>query len=264
MSNQGGKAMRTFVMGDIHGGYKALLQCLQRCGFQYHHDKLIQLGDIVDGYAEVFDCVEELMKITHLVAIKGNHDDWFNTFLETGYHPNNWTQGGEGTLRSYLMAAGKAHEIPIAGFIHPLALTPADIPLAHRQFFRQQRTFYIDDNNNCFVHAGFNRLVAFHQQEPSTYYWNRDLWLEALSWQAGNKNRFAKQSFRMRTRFNEVFIGHTRTVMWNTDQPMKAANVNNLDTGGGGGGRLTIMNVDTKEFWQSDPVSELYEISYRY
>jgi serine/threonine protein phosphatase 1 len=251
-------------MGDIHGGYKALVQCLQRSGFHYEEDTLVQLGDITDGYAQVYECVEELMKVQHLVAIKGNHDEWFNNFLQTGFHPNNWTQGGEGTLRSYLAASSRVDEIPLYGFIHPLALTPADIPPSHRQFFRDQQIFYIDDNNNCFIHAGFNRHIPFHRQEPTAYYWNRDLWLEALSWKAGNKFRLAKQNFKMKTRFHEIFIGHTRTIMWDTDKPMQAANIYNLDTGGGGGGRLTIMNIDTKEFWQSDPVSELYDISYRY
>ncbi len=59
--------MATFVMGDIHGGYKALVQCLQRAQFDYQRDTLIQLGDIADGYDEVFACVEELLKITHLI-----------------------------------------------------------------------------------------------------------------------------------------------------------------------------------------------------
>ena len=41
--------MRTFVMGDIHGAYNALLQCLKRSGFDYENDQLIQLGDVADG-----------------------------------------------------------------------------------------------------------------------------------------------------------------------------------------------------------------------
>ena len=43
------------------------------------------------------------------------------------------------------------------------------------------------------------------------------------------------------------------------DQPMHAANVWNLDTGAGHDGKLTIMDVDTKQFWQSDAVTALYE-----
>lgn len=256
--------MRTFVMGDIHGGYLALLQCLRRSDFQYDRDTLIQLGDITDGYMDVFACVEELLKIRHLIAIKGNHDDWFLEFLQTDMHPRIWTQGGEGTLRSYLLAAGKEDLIPVAGYIHPLSLSPYDVPATHRHFFEHQRLYYIDDNNNCFVHAGFDRQESFYLQEASTYYWDRQLWLEALSWQATNKNKKKAGAFKMVTPFREIFIGHTRTLIWDTDKPMKAANIYDMDTGGGGGGRLTMMNIHTKEIFQSDPVSALYQISYRY
>lgn len=44
--------MRTLVMGDIHGGYKALMQCLERSKFDYEKDTLIQLGDICDGWSD--------------------------------------------------------------------------------------------------------------------------------------------------------------------------------------------------------------------
>lgn len=39
---------------------------------------------------------------------------------------------------------------------------------------------------------------------------------------------------------------------------MQGTNVWNIDTGAGFKGKLTIMDADTKEFWQSDPVPELY------
>lgn len=58
-----------WVMGDIHGAYKALEQCLIRSGFDYENDRLIQLGDIVDGYPDAFECVEELLKVKNLISI---------------------------------------------------------------------------------------------------------------------------------------------------------------------------------------------------
>ena len=39
---------------------------------------------------------------------------------------------------------------------------------------------------------------------------------------------------------------------------MNRCNVWNLDTGGGYEGRLTIMDINTKEFWQSDNMKTLY------
>jgi serine/threonine protein phosphatase 1 len=41
-------------------------------------------------------------------------------------------------------------------------------------------------------------------------------------------------------------------------EPINKANVWNLDTGAAFTGALTIMDVNTKEFWQSDPLPSLY------
>jgi serine/threonine protein phosphatase 1 len=39
---------------------------------------------------------------------------------------------------------------------------------------------------------------------------------------------------------------------------MHADIIYNIDTGAGSRGRLTIMDVDTHEYWQSDPVNDIY------
>jgi serine/threonine protein phosphatase 1 len=82
-------------MGDIHGANLALQQCLERAGFDKANDVLIQLRDVTDGCPQVYECVEALMEIKHLVAIKGNHDDWFNTFIKTDFHPCHWNYGAQ-------------------------------------------------------------------------------------------------------------------------------------------------------------------------
>ena len=41
---------------------------------------------------------------------------------------------------------------------------------------------------------------------------------------------------------------------------MMRHNVWNLDTGAGFNGRVTMMDIDTKIFWQSDPIPSLYSI----
>ena len=250
-------------MGDIHGAYRAMQQCFNRCGFNYENDMLIQLGDVADGFDEVYACVEALLAIKNLVAIKGNHDDWFNGFLQTGFHPMLWAQGAVGTAVSYLKNAGKKPAYVRSGEGYRTSLSTMDVPLSHHQFFNRQQLYYIDESNNCFVHAGFKRRLPFKDQDPFTYYWDRSLWTEALSFQAGNRGIGNDGTFHMETSFNTVFIGHTHTLNWKTDQPMHAANIFNIDTGAGHTGRLTIMEVETKQFWQSDVVTELYDKSYR-
>jgi serine/threonine protein phosphatase 1 len=239
-------------MGDLHGAYRALSQCLERSSFDRKKDVLIQLGDVVDGhYDEVYECVEMLLTIPRLIPIKGNHDEWFREFIETGYHPVSWVFGGDATARSYLRRMGKQRLIFRSSVGYKTALNPGDIPKRHQEFFRNQLSYYLDDLGNCFVHGGFDREVTLERQQPAIFYCDRDLWEEALN--------FAGERLPMRTALESVFIGHTSTVYWKTDRPMRAAQVWNLDTGAGDMGRLTIMDVDTGEFWQSDLVEELYK-----
>jgi serine/threonine protein phosphatase 1 len=241
--------MRTLVMGDIHGAYGALLQCLQRSHFNYEEDTLIQLGDIADRNGEVFECVEELLKIRHLIQLMGNHDAWFLAFMQTGVHPTDWKMETRCTALSYLLHAGKAGTAE--------QLEPEDVPATHRQFFGQMRLFYLDQKGNCFVHAGFNRDLPFLLQPREEYYWNRSLWMQALSFEATQRGKKTKQRFNMIDHFHDIFIGHTNLLSWGTDRPMRAANIWNIDTGAGQGARLTIMDVDTYEFWQSDMIDVL-------
>lgn len=251
---------RTFVMGDIHGSYKALLQCLERSGFDKKEDTLIQLGDIADGWSQVYECVDELLSIDNLICLKGNHDDWFFQWIMTGVHPQKWKQGGDGTLKSYCNILGKNIQVTSDGLLTDL--NPADLPEIHRRFFYLQHLKYIDDENRCFVHGGFNRHVPIKDQEPWILYWDRDLWYSAMSFAAtirGDKNTATPRSIKTVDGFKEIYIGHTATTAWGKDTPMQAGNVWNLDTGAGFKGKLTIMDIDTKEYWQSDRVEELYK-----
>lgn len=249
--------MRNFAMGDIHGGYKAILQCLGRSDFNYENDRLIQLGDITDGYPQVYECVEELLKIRNLVSIKGNHDDWFNEFAHSDFHPYYWNHGGKGTLISYLEHVGKKGRYFTSRSGYKSALESTDIPQTHKAFFSEQLPFYIDEHQRCFVHAGFDRHLPFHDQRVENYYWDRSLWKEA------RQRMDAKALFSIPSAFREIYIGHTPTTELGTDQPLQAFNIFNIDTGAGHSGRLTIMDIDSKVFWQSDPLPNLYPENFR-
>lgn len=243
---------RVFAMGDIHGAHKALVQCLERSGFDKEKDTLIQLGDICDGWSEVYQCVEELLAIPNLIAIKGNHDDWFNEFLLWGVHPCDWMQGGIGTLKSYCEHLDKLFYNKVSGG-YTINLFNSDIPQTHIDFFHKQAKWYKDENNRLFVHGGFNRHELLKDQShDDVFWWDRDLWMSAM----GHAHILSK--FKIRENVSNVFIGHTTTMQWGKDTPMQAGNIWNLDTGAGFKGKLTIMNVETKEYFQSDEVSGLY------
>jgi len=251
--------MRTLVIGDIHGAGLALKQVLERCEFDYEKDLLITIGDIVDGWEDSFMCVEELLKIPNRIDIIGNHDNWFRSFIDSGVHDTNWGNGGLSTAKSYAKAAGiellvqkQTNEYFEPSDKFTLNLNSGDIPDSHKSFFRGQHKYYKDNDNNLFIHGGFARSYPLREQMDYTFMWDRHLITQAMSAKStGTKLTFVEE-------FNQIYLGHTATLNWKTDKPIYADKIWNVDTGAGGGGKLTIMDIDTNKYWQSDNVPSLY------
>ena len=93
---------RRLVIGDIHGAWKALNQCLERSNFNRDSDQLICLGDVTDGWPETKECIEFLINIPNLIFIKGNHDALTIDWAKSGIPHLGWQrQGGYATIESY-------------------------------------------------------------------------------------------------------------------------------------------------------------------
>ena len=225
--------MKTFVLGDIHGAYKALMQCLERSHFDYAKDSLIVLGDVCDGWPEVNRAIDELLKIKNLEYIIGNHDLWTLDWALYGIQEDVWTsQGGANTLASYNYDQNR-------------------IPLPHIGLL-QNAHWYFESGKKLFVHAGIDFTKPMHEQTKNTLVWDR-----SMVNLAHMKYNLGETDFQFGP-FEEIFVGHTPTVIFNAAVPQKFCNVWMMDTGAGWSGKLTIMDVETKESWQSDPVVELY------
>lgn len=224
--------MRTLVCGDIHGGLKALKEVLEKSNYNSDEDLLICLGDYVDRLDQSAEVVRLLIDIKTKAKIKpiyirGNHDVWVEDYLTKGEKPLNWSQnGGDATIESYINT----------GYLKDKA---------HVKFFKELINYHVDDQNRGFVHGGFTHKKGLgHEQHQSDYYWDRSLW------------NFAE--FREAPKHIEVFVGHTPTLNWEDENgnpitvPMKRHNIWNVDTGICYGGKITIMDIDTKGFWQSE------------
>ena len=82
--------------------------------------------------------------------------------------------------------------------------------------------------------------------------WRRDLWAEARAREAAGEAGGSGP-----TGFDMVFLGPTPTIPdW--DEPRPILELWNLDQGAGWDGKLTVMDVDTHEYWQSDDLPGLY------
>jgi len=239
---------RRFVMGDIHGEADKLKAALKAVNFDYENDELIQLGDIVDRGLQSYECVEELLKIKKLISIKGNHDVCFYDSIRTGRANILFNQGGKQTLQSYIRNCDPDKEISIKLSEYSTDFDYDNYPITHINFFANQKNYYLDQENNFFVHGGFDRhKLVEEESDPEVFYWDRDLFLAAKSYASMKNNNYP---FKMKNNFKEVFIGHTPTTYFEETKPINAANIWNLDTGCGKGGLLTIMNVKTKEYVQ--------------
>ena len=233
---------RTLVIGDIHGGLKALIQVFERAALSAH-DRLIFLGDFVDGWSESSQVVEyclNLEKTNPCVFIKGNHDEWCEDWLRSGNPDSKWLfHGGAATVESYRSIEEKRK-------------------LKHLEFFERMRYYVVDEHNRLYIHAGFTSMHGPEQEfYSSNFGWDRTLWEMALTMD----KRIRKDSLLFPKRlklFQEIYIGHTPTTNYKVDTPMQGCNVLNIDTGAAFKGRLSVMDIDSKEFWQSDPVFTLY------
>ena len=89
------------------------------------------------------------------------------------------------------------------------------------------------------------------------FYWDRTLWETALALDPSLPTESDLYPNRLKL-YSEIFIGHTPVTRINKEIPINASCIWNIDTGAAFKGKLTIMDVDTKEFWQSDPLPQLY------
>ena len=217
---------RTFVIGDIHGASRALRQCFERSGFDFKKDHLISLGDVCDGWPQTSVCIDELLKVKNLTYILGNHDSWALEWMKTGLADELWlSQGGLATMNSYRDG----------------------VPGKHKKFLARALRYFVS-GKKLFVHAGIDPLKKLKQQDDHIFLWDRTLARTAMDLR--EKNIQGKL-----TEFDEVYIGHTPI---SSDQPQQACEVWLMDTGAGWSGVLSMMDVDTKEVFTSDPVPSLY------
>lgn len=226
---------RTLVLGDVHGAYRALEQVFAGAGVT-PTDQIIFLGDVADGWPQTRDCVEFLRDWSergNLVHLLGNHDDWMvDWFRHPAKSPSIWlTQGGRATIESY-----EQWEL---------------VPEAHKGFMNDARLHYIQEDRGTrrlFAHADWVPELVPEKQTKHTLIWGRRLVTKAL-----------RGDDPVIPEVDEAYFGHTSVVRaTDDDQPVRGGNVWCVDTGAGWSGRLTLMDVETKECWQSDPVSELY------
>lgn len=238
---------RTLVIGDIHGYLEAFRSVLHKAEFDPERDRLICLGDYIDGGPDSYKVVEMLISLKRSspidhVFIVGNHDYMFRStlsrLLDGVSHkslikelPEDYRDELEATLISY-----EKH-------------SKADWKRHLNQFFLRL-PYYHQEGQLLFVHAGFVPelgLSGTFEKDPKLLLTDRTMYHAGCeAYESGMELTFGD--------FETIFIGHTPTIRVNERKPIKKGNVLNLDQGIKIGGRLTAWHLESGDYWQTGPV----------
>jgi len=234
--------MRTFVVGDIHGSYKALIQIVQKIN-PTPADHLIFLGDYTDSWSEVVEVIDYLIALsskTKCTFIRGNHDVKCYQWLKHQEVVGDWLlHGGKMTQEAYAKVSEEKINV-------------------HLSFLENLENYYLDKENRLFLHAGFTTTSSI-EKEPyiPNYYWDRTLWEMAYAIDP-NLSLTDKNYPPRLQKYKEIYIGHTATTRYGIDYPIQSYNLWNVDTGAAFTGKLSAIEIHTKEILQSDTVQDLY------
>lgn len=250
---------RDIVIGDVHGNLLELNKLLNKLQLT-STDKLIFLGDYIDGHPFSFEVIELLIELKakhETVFIRGNHDCWMEDVLNsyrdklisgsekyifnTKEAMHYYDQGGLATYNSYQNFLRKPENNALI----------FEVLQTHYEFFRDLKYYHIE-NNNAFVHGGFQ--ADFYLNIEEQYHLDKHglLWDRSLYKRARHLQHLIDKGYNVGVQkakfgnYNHIFIGHTSTTeddKTNLYQVHKCCNIINMDTGAGGFGPLSAYII---------------------
>lgn len=253
--------MRQLVIGDLHGAYKCLVEVLDKAG---PADRIIFLGDYVDGLPDTPEVIMHLAQLMHdtgCVFIRGNHDQWALDWIQGMYAEskqrelaglphdpdayrkrpdrNHYEQGGKATYDAY-MALPEERRVLRLGF--------------DAGWLSNTVEHFIDEKGRAFVHGGFDHS-GLEGCPLMTKMWDRELMETAYRLH----NRMGAKVPEYFGLYPEIYVGHTAAKFFTgKEEPANWLNLWAMDTNCGWGGPLVAMDVDTKEMFYSRPAREHY------
>lgn len=221
-----------YVMSDIHGCYKKMMNALEHWNYEKEH--LVIMGDLIDRGPNSLEVVRELMELSkheNVTVLKGNHEDMLLSWLlNTPYelleyyyneHHNETFRSFMGRKR-YMKSTRKQRALEIIrNFKNELN-------------FMNQLPSYLETESAIFVHAGINLEADDWRLEETEMLWIREPFI-----------------YSSKTPEKRVFFGHTPTPfihgdrenfnIWISNDKMKVG----IDGAAAMGGQLNALKVDS-------------------
>jgi serine/threonine protein phosphatase 1 len=222
---------RFYVIGDIHGRS----DLLDRMAVQISRDFAVNpisdcvtvtLGDYMDRGPDSRGVLDRLARNpfpTDFVALKGNHEALFETFLDDPAVAEHWRRlGGLETLHSYGVPVSKL--MMGANYEQAATALEAAVPDEHFEFLASLKMSIIT-GKYFLCHAGVRPGIALERQSVEDLLWIRDAFLKSTM------------------DFGSVVVhGHTPR-----ERPEVLPNRINIDTGAFATGRLTCVVLESTE-----------------
>ena len=263
---------RNLIIGDIHSRYEKLTAVLEKAGFDPSSDKLYSVGDFCDRGEQPVETLDFLMGLNDSFRpVLGNHDAWLEYWLYRKKFDLDWIAGNGGNI-----TLGKLSSQP-AEWLDRLKDWFSRIPLVRF------------DENNIIIHGGIpdgmdekalQDIAAMERPVPifmpesevidlihmdidmSEYealeelYWDRSYLLSAMAEGNSTTINLGHGNIRparepLNTEKN-IWIGHTPLVTSGRPFHSESYHLYAIDTGAGTGkGLLTVVDMDSKEYWQA-------------
>lgn len=228
------KDIRIYAIGDMHGCDALAMRMIDLIRLdisQSGGDReciVIGLGDYIDrgdASAALLDHLAELSTLSdfRFIAIKGNHEDLFISFLENPDEDLGWLEmGGIETLWSFGVRYSAGARRPRLRELRDALVTR--LPVRVPAFLQSLRT-HVEFGDFFFSHAGARPGVALANQKAHDLMWHRFIGHDPDPY------------------FGKLLVhGHTPV-----NAPVFRTNRVNIDTGAYATGRLTCLILQDQE-----------------
>lgn len=242
---------RNLILGDVHGRIKALSDVLGKMDFNPDEDTLYAVGDYIDRGESSLSVLRYLSSLPHFKGVIGNHDIFLESWLYSGKADDEWLDEYDGKKTEKEFDKTKKKEkrkialflkrLPIALFEEKYIVVHSGPPAGRneadmRLYSKVVRPEVYDKNG---IYPDITPLV------------DRSYFLSAYS---KMDTSFRKGTYPVVPPLDtgkRIFVGHTpipSAVPFISEEYHLVA----LDTGAGHDERLTLMDMDTLEYVQSN------------
>ncbi|MDN0122591.1 metallophosphoesterase [Yersinia aleksiciae] len=207
----GSEYRRIFVVGDIHGCYKKLMDALDRVQFERSVDLLVSVGDLADRGPQNIECYE-LINANWFCAARGNHEQMAIDVLAGGEADSWMANGGR-----WFFSLDDSKKSQVEQLIKQAEQLPLVIEITTEH----------------------GKYVIAHADYPSDeYVYGKVINQHLVVWNRKRLSAAMKGEIEEITGADKFIFGHTPLV-----KPLLFKNQLYIDTGAVFGNRLTVIQI---------------------